>query len=371
MKKGLLITSDFPPSKGGIQSYLSSICEFLGPGRVLVVAPKDDLDYRFDKSVNFEVIRVRFPSGNVRNLKRIFFFLHLLAICLKKKFDFIYCGHTTSVGVFSLALARFFNKPLITFTYALEILKNKDKKLLKKVLDWSDYIVTLGNFMKRELKNMGYPEDKIIVISPTVDTKRFSPKKPDPKLIKNYGLENKKVILTVGRIVPRKGHEQILKAMAEIIGEVPNTVYLIVGEGPELENIKQLTKDLQLSNHVVFLGRIAHDLLPDLYNLCSVFVTANRNIEGDVEGFGIVFIEASACEKPVVGGKFGGSVDAIDDGRSGFLVDSEDPSSIAKACLKLLTDPSLSKKMGKYGREWVKNEFNHNRQTKKLMDLKI
>ena len=336
---------------------------------MIVVAPKADLDHQFDKRVGFKVIRVRFPAGNFKNLKRIFFFLHLLVICFKNKFDFIYCGHATSVGIFSLVLAKIFNKPLIAFTYALEVLQNKDKKLLKKVLDWSDYIVTLGNFMKRELKNMGYPEDKIIVISPTVDTRRFSPKGPNPKLIKNYGLENKKVILTVGRVVPRKGHEQILRAMAEIIGKVPNTVYLIAGEGPELENIKRLTRDLQLSDHVVFLGRIEDDLFPDLYNLCSVFVTANKNIAGDVEGFGIVFIEASACEKPVVGGKFGGSVDAIDDGRSGFLVDSEDPSSIAKACLKLLTDPSLSKKMGKYGREWVKTEFNHSKQTRKLINL--
>ena len=155
--------------------------------------------------------------------------------------------------------------------------------------------------------------------------------------------------MTVGRLMWRKGQDMLIRALPEIVKAVPNCVYLICGTGPYEAGLRELAQSLQVDSQVIFLGSLPSEHLPSLYNLSDVFVMPNRMSEKtrDVEGFGIVFLEANACEIPVVGGRSGGTSDAVADGESGLLVDGSSPGEIAGSVIRLLQDPILAQDNGR------------------------
>jgi phosphatidylinositol alpha-1,6-mannosyltransferase len=163
----------------------------------------------------------------------------------------------------------------------------------------------------------------------------------------------------VGRLVPRKGLDMTIKAMPKILKAIPNALYLIVGNGPDLERLNQLAKEHDVADHVRIVKNCGDADLPNYYHACDVFCMPSRYIKekGDVEGFGIVFLEANACKKAVLGGKSGGQPDAIEDGKTGLLCNPESPEDIADKLIHLLRDPDRMLAMGEYGYERVKNHF--------------
>jgi phosphatidylinositol alpha-1,6-mannosyltransferase len=159
-------------------------------------------------------------------------------------------------------------------------------------------------------------------------------------------------------MVPRKGHRAAVQAFAKVATEFPEAHYLIGGTGPEESRIRQQVQDLGLENRITFAGFIPGEQLPELYNLCDVALLANRQeADGDIEGFGIVFLEANAAGKPVIGGRSGGAIEAIEHGVTGYLINPDDPDEIAAALRKLLSDRSLRERLGAAGRERVISEF--------------
>src|SRR5437870_6418255 len=168
-----------------------------------------------------------------------------------------------------------------------------------------------------------------------------------------------KVILSVGNLVARKGHDMVIRALPRLRQIIREVTYLIVGEGSYRAQLEQLAHDLGVRDRVVFAGALAEDL-PDIYALSDVFVMPSREQieECDVEGFGLAFLEASACAKPVVGGRSGGIPDAIVDGGTGLLVNPHDPEDIANALARLLTNNHLAIRLGQEGRSWVIKYFN-------------
>ncbi|MFT5370313.1 MAG: glycosyltransferase involved in cell wall biosynthesis, partial [Candidatus Latescibacterota bacterium] len=157
----------------------------------------------------------------------------------------------------------------------------------------------------------------------------------------------------------RKGHDKVLQAMPQLPEDV---VYLIGGRGREEDRLRQITADLKLENRVHFLGFVADEDLPTLYNLCDVFVMPNRVTEGtalagDIEGFGITFIEAGSCEKPVIAGRSGGAVEAVLDGQTGLIVDPTSENEIAQAILRLLNEPDFAREIGQQARKRIQNEL--------------
>jgi phosphatidylinositol alpha-1,6-mannosyltransferase len=199
---------------------------------------------------------------------------------------------------------------------------------------------------------MDVPPEKITLIHNGVDTKRFTPGRKSAVLTDRHGLSGKKIILTIGRIVPRKGLDTVVRALPRILKQVPNAHYLIVGSGEYQPALKYLADKTGVADRVIFAGRVTESELVDYYRLCDVFAMPNRDMPGgDTEGFGLVFLEANACGKPVVGGRAGGAVEAVIDGENGLLVDGWSIQDVADAITRLLTDTKLYQHLAERGLE--------------------
>ncbi|MCP5007278.1 MAG: glycosyltransferase family 4 protein, partial [Planctomycetes bacterium] len=226
-----------------------------------------------------------------------------------------------------------------------------------------------SKFTSREFLEYGIPEEKIIEIIPAVDSDMFVPLPKPADLMEKHKLHGKMTVLTVSRLVERKGHDTILKALPQVLEAIPNLHYIIVGDGPDRENLKTLSKRLNLYTHVTFAGQVPDEALVKYYNLCDVFVMPNRevfNSTDSIEGFGITFIEANACGKPVIGGLSGGAVEAINDGVSGFLVDPLDKDKVAEKMIYLLQNVDAAGKIGKAGRKRAEEEFSWETRAREL-----
>ena len=205
--------------------------------------------------------------------------------------------------------------------------------------------------MKNILINMSIPENKIEII-------RYGIKFSKDEIRKIHRERKKgKIILTVGRLVERKGHDAVIKALPFVLKEFPDLKYKIVGKGPMDKKLREIAKIENVNGYVEFCGEV--DNIADFYANCDVLVMPSRFIEkkGDVEGFGLVFLEANYFGKPVIAGKSGGVFDAVIDGVTGLLVDPESPEEIANAIIELLENPELARKLGEQGRKRVLEEF--------------
>jgi phosphatidylinositol alpha-1,6-mannosyltransferase len=212
------------------------------------------------------------------------------------------------------------------------------------------------------VEDAGVDRTRIEVIHPGCDIELFRPVPADPDLKTRLlgGRATDRVILSVGGLVPRKGHDMVIRALPEILRRCPDTTYLIVtSDRRSYGDLDKLARSVGVRERVV----VAYDLptrdLPRIYALCDVFAMPSRDrLElCDVEGFGIVFLEANACGKPVVGGRSGGIADAIVDDVTGLLVDPQDPADTARAIIRLLQDADMACRMGSRGRARVVNQF--------------
>lgn len=192
--------------------------------------------------------------------------------------------------------------------------------------------------------------ESIALIQNGVDTMRFAPGPRSEEMIIKHGLTGKKIVVTVGRLVARKGIDKAVLAFKRVLHDCPNTHYLIIGDGQLRPELEQLIASEGLSQDVTLAGQVSDADLIDYLRLCDVFLMPNRTLEnGDTEGFGLVFREANACGKPVIGGRAGGAVEAVIHNESGLLVDGNDVNDIAAAVKRILEDDALAERLGKGG----------------------
>lgn len=229
------------------------------------------------------------------------------------------------------------------------------KQLLKRIIKGVDLLGYLGNFTRGELTKVCNQPEKMVQIAPGIDTEHFSPRTASNELITKYRLEERKVIVCVARLVHRKGQDKLIAAMPKILEKHPDAILLLVGVGPIKQMLENSAKQLRITPKVVFTGRVSYASLPDYISLAQVFAMPVRSrFAGlEVEGLGIVYLEASACGKPVVVGNSGGAADAVIDGVTGFLIDGNKIDQISDAICKLLDDQDKAKQMGLAGRGWV------------------
>jgi phosphatidylinositol alpha-1,6-mannosyltransferase len=247
---------------------------------------------------------------------------------------------------------------------------------MKRAALWRTYrgaglIVANSQFTSDLLTGGGIDPERIRIVHPGTNPERYKPLPKDPALRAELGLVGKKVVLTVGRLMWRKGQDMMLRAMPDILKAEPDTVYVMVGVGDYESGLRELSRSLGLEAHTRFLGEVPFDMLPRLYNQADLFVMPNRISEEsrDLEGFGIVFLEANACEVPVIGGRSGGTSDAIAEGETGLLVDGTSPSEIGEAVLSLLKNPERARQMGVAGRARVVREFTWDHAARRLEGL--
>ncbi|MGC9364713.1 MAG: glycosyltransferase family 4 protein [Fidelibacterota bacterium] len=369
-RKSLLIPGDFPPVVSGIATYFAEIWKHLPPKNCYILAPKDEGWQRYDAASPLRIIRRRITTGNTTKAKILKSLLHTfwtLILHFRYKFDILHCGQVLSSGITGWTMKKLFGVPYFIYVYGSETYRFGQKPLLmsgiRSFLENADKIIPNSRFTMQEFLNIGIPAEKFDVITPGVDTTRFTPTPKDPALIEKYDLAGKFVLLTVARLDERKGHDFVIRAITRLRGNYPDIRYLIVGKGREEEALRKLVNDLGVSDKIIFAGFVTDEDLPKYYNLCDLFIllnrqsTANEQLKGDYEGFGIVFLEASACAKPVVAGNFGGIHDAVEDGKSGYIIDGTDLNAIVATVERLMTDESQRLEIGRYGLQRAQRFF--------------
>jgi len=363
MKKVLLITLEFPPQVGGVANYLANLCHNLSKGKLIVLASHSPRSYLFDQNQEYKIYRRKLIIKTILFWPRWFLlFWHTCKLVKQEKIEKILVGQVLPVGYPALILWKIFKIPYSVFTYGMDItlpLKNKwKKKLLITVLKNAREIICAGSYVQSKIIELGISKEKTIVIYPCPNERlKMKDEELKIKLIKRYKLENKKILLTVGRLVERKGHDMVIEALPQVLKKIPNVVYLIVGNGPNKEKLQVLSSKLQVEDKVIFIGEVTDEKLPVYFDLGDVFIMPSREIDGDIEGFGIVYLEANMFGKPVIGGRGGGVSEAIKDGVSGLLVDPLNVDEIVEAIIKLLSDEELKRRLGKQGKERVGKEF--------------
>jgi phosphatidylinositol alpha-1,6-mannosyltransferase len=242
---------------------------------------------------------------------------------------------------------------------------------LQRALGEADRVVTISRYTEENLVQLGVDQSRIAMIYPGVDLEAFYPDPAAGRAVRaRHRLSDRQpVLLTVARLIPRKGNDRVIEALPAMLERVPDLVYLIVGTGPGENWLRAYAQEKGVADRVIFAGRVSDEELSAYYNAANVFIMPNRKEGADVEGFGIVFLEANACGKPVIGGRSGGAVDAVAHGESGYLVDPCSPPDIAEAAIRLLTDPGLAERMGERGRERAQREFSWERTARQAHTL--
>ncbi len=361
MKK-LLIVPNFSPARGGSHTLYYNICRTLNPQEIVVFTGKTKGYREFDKKQKFKIYRTR----KVSMLDSLVFkeLLRLNRLIRKEKIKKILFGHLNSC-LTALAIKFIFGKNYYLYVLAEEVTGiisgSRSGFFKKKCLKHAKGIIAISDYTKNLIKKYN---KNIKIIYPAAKLDKFKPKQKSEELMKKHGLKNKKVILTLARLDEGKGHGKIIKLLPKLIKEHPSLKYLIVGEGEEGSKLRRLVSDMNLNKHVTFAGEVPEKELVDYYNLCDIFAMPNRPIMNKdkktfyTEGFGIVFLEANACGKPVIGGNSGGVPSAITHRHNGLLVNGNDEKDIYNSLNNLLEKKRLREKLGKNGLEWARR-FNY------------
>lgn len=365
----LMMAPQFPPIMGGVatRSYESakSLAKMGEQVTVLTMAPKADSSRANHNGVN--VISVNWLNKIVGcgvvgfMVKVIVFFLYGMYIAKVRKIDLIY-STLIDVGLSSMIISKLFGTPYFVAIHGMEVTNPRgiSKKWIQFVLRNASALIILANRQRVSLLKLGVSDKKICLIPEGIDIDKFNLAIRPQEIVSRFDLDGKKVILTVGRLVKRKGHDMVIKSLPGVLEKVPEAIYLIVGTGPEEQNLRELGGGLGLEEKVIFAGFVPDEDVPKYYSASDVFIMPSREIgETDIEGFGLVFLEANACGKPVVGGKSGGISDAVADGVSGILVDPLSVDEISQALITLLSNRELAVKLGSQGRERVEEQFSY------------
>jgi phosphatidylinositol alpha-1,6-mannosyltransferase len=220
-------------------------------------------------------------------------------------------------------------------------------------------VVNANSYNTASLMTDGWnvPEGLIRIMHPGVDTQTFRPAPRDPNWRRRFGWGDRRVVLTVGRLTKRKGHEFLIQALPRIAQSVPNVLYAIIGDGEERQSLETLVSDLDICDRVAFHGELANDDVGRAHQQCDLFALPNWRYQGGTEGFGIVLLEAQACGKPAIAGDSGGTTEAINAPHSGRIVRPDRIEELARAVGELLSDDALRERMGQIGRQWVVQHF--------------
>lgn len=374
LKRILVIGEHFPPAIGGTAQYLYNNCNFIADADfdLTLLCSHSEGCEDSDKSLPYKIIRLRLWSILKKSalwekpffnrVFRLILMLELFVIVLFKRFDILWLASFEQISIFALPLKKIKGFRLIVSLYGEEFQmfgkSPRSLKIMKRIFRTADCVTTLCTHWKKEALKFGVREKKIYVLPVAVDTTRFSPASDKASLRKSLGLDTEApVLLTVARIVKRKGVDTVIKCLPELIKEFPALKYLVVGNGDYLAEVKRLAEDLSVSKHVIFVGENIAEDLPKYYQAADVFVHPNREIRetGETEGFGIVFIEANACGIPALGGNSGGTPDGILDGKTGYIVPPLETEIIIERISGILRDPKLRENMKKNAIMWADN----------------
>jgi phosphatidylinositol alpha-1,6-mannosyltransferase len=374
MRPVLLVTPDFPPAIGGVASYLRNLVNVFPVGGVSVLAASAKDAHQADVSLHAAVWRRRLVSGLVRPrwLPCLYWTDWLIR---KENPRHLLVSHVLPMGEMALLMKRRHKVPYSVIVHGLDVglaLSGSRLKRLraKSVLREAETVVANSAYTANLATALGVDPGRIIIVRPSPHFPLTAKvlKKDAAETSKALGLEKKFVVLTTGRLVRRKGFDNCIEALAIVRDELPDAVLVIVGDGSDRKRLEKLALDRKLSDRVLFTGSVGEEENQRLFAACDLFVMTPRGLGPDVEGFGIVYLEANLFGKPVIGSRTGGVPDAVVDGETGLLVEPNRPKELAAAIRRLHDDPRLAADLGQRGRNRVLGEFGWARQARPLIE---
>ncbi|MEV0686552.1 glycosyltransferase family 4 protein [Nocardia sp. NPDC050378] len=373
MARTLLVTNDFPPRPGGIQSYLQALTQQLPPEDLVVYAPRwrGDSHEKFDATQKFRVVRhpttLMLPTPAV--IKRA------SALLRENDCDTVWFGAAAPLAAMAPALRRAGAERILASTHGHEVgwsMLPGSRQVLRAIGENTDVVTYVSKYTRGRFASAFGPRAALEHLPPGVDPSEF---RPDPgaraELRARYGLGDRPTVLCLSRLVPRKGQDMLIVAMNEIRERVDGAVLVIAGGGPYENRLRGLAEALDLGDSVVFTGRVPSGELAAHHTIADVFAMPcrTRGAGLDVEGLGIVFLEASATGVPVVAGDSGGAPETVREGETGLVVHGRSLPQISDAIVELLTDRDNAARMGAAGREWVQRDWHWDRQGARLRQL--
>ena len=355
----LFVTNDFGPRAGGIETFIIGLIQRRPFGQTIVYTSFQENSAQFDADwlANYGVRVIRDRSKILLPTPRVA--LHLRGIIKKEGITTAAFGAAAPLGLLSASMKRAGVVRTVALTHGHEVWWAKVfpfNLLLRRIGSTVDVLTYLGEFTRKAISKAlsARAQSAMVKIAPGIDVEHFIPTDASP-LRESLGLADKKVIVSVGRLVHRKGQDHLIEAMPEILKNVPRAHLLLVGEGPYREHLQNLVHQLKLESSVTFIGRIQYQDLPMYICVGDIFAMPSRSrLMGlEVEGLGIVYLEASSCGLPVLAGDSGGAPDAVIQNETGLVVSGTDNKEIASAAVALLTNLEASQKMGTVGRQWI------------------
>ncbi|CAM5566282.1 glycosyltransferase family 4 protein [Streptomyces abikoensis] len=379
MDKTLVVTNDFPPRPGGIQAFLHNMALRLDPSGIVVYASTwkrgqegAEATARFDAEQPFTVVRDRttmlLPTPRVTR--------RATDLLREHGCTSVWFGAAAPLGLMAPALRRAGARRLVGTTHGHEAgwaQLPASRHLLRRIGEGTDTLTYLGEYTRSRIASALTDEAaaRMVQLPPGVDEKTFHPGSGGDEVRARLGLADRPVVVCVSRLVPRKGQDTLILAMPRILAAVPEAVLLVVGGGPYEDDLRKLAEETGVARAVRFTGAVPWEELPAHYGAGDVFAMPCRTRRGglDVEGLGIVYLEASATGLPVVAGDSGGAPDAVLEGETGYVVKGGSPAQAADRIVTLLRDPELRARMGARGRQWVEEKWRWDLLAERLKEL--
>jgi phosphatidylinositol alpha-1,6-mannosyltransferase len=374
----LMITELFLPTKGGTAVSFDDDFRRLGGKEIHIVTADVPGASEFDRAHPNTIHRLKLervpwlkPESLLMYVK---LFVKSASLALRYRFRAIFAGRVLPEGFVAWAIARLTGKPVLIYAHGEELTSwGRGRKFRAScfVLRRADAVLSNSDFTRDTLVGLlGVDPGRIAVVYPTVDEERFRPGRPADDLRSWVGLgPGQHLIFSVGRLVRRKGFDNVIRALPSLREMGVDAHYAVIGTGDDHDYLLGLGRELGVADRVHLLGHVSYDDLPRWYCASDLFAMPNRDVDGDTEGFGLVFLEAAAAGVPALAGIAGGTGSAVLDGVTGLRVDGERPEAIAEAMRRLLSDRNEAAKMGRAARERVLGNFTHQRRVEQLRNL--
>jgi phosphatidylinositol alpha-1,6-mannosyltransferase len=364
----LLVSEIFPPQTGGSGRWLWEIYRRFPDQRVAVAAGLHPEAEAFDAthSVPVQRIALNIPDWGLldRSARRAYWsaLANVRRLAKAEGAGAIHCGRALPEGWIAWMLRQWSGIPYICYTHGEELNYATSSRqlawMLRRVLKGADFIIANSRNTQAILQDVWCVQpERIRLLHPGVDTNYFEPADRDLEARRNLGWGDRPVVLTVGRLQERKGQDTMIRSTALVRKAIPDVLYAIVGDGDDRARLEALVDELNLRANVQFVGECDDARLLSCYQQCDLFVLANRQVGQDIEGFGMVLLEAQACGKPVLAGDSGGTGETMDSPRTGMTLDCSASEPLAAAVLDLLQDPARRARMGVAARQWTVNHF--------------
>ncbi|MCU4675553.1 glycosyltransferase family 4 protein [Catenovulum sp. 2E275] len=368
-KKILLISEIFPPINGGSGRWFWELYSRLPANEFCVLAGESVHADEFDKTHHMQVHRFnmsikQWADWGILNWTGIKFYWRLIRKILhlveSENIGAIHCGRCIPEGVAAYIVAKLKGIPYLCFVHGEDVTNAARSReftwMVNKALKSSSKLICNSQNSKNVLmKDWGCPESQIEVLNPGVDTNKFIPAEYNREIRNKFNWQDRPVILTVSRLEERKGHDMLIRALDIVKAHHPDVLYAIIGGGDRRTYLEDLVESLKLSDHVMFMSELSDEQMIECYQQCDIFALPNRTIGLNIEGFGMVLVEAQSCAKPVIGGNSGGTPETMIIGETGFVIDCTEPTKLATKLVELLNNRMNLPSIGQKGREHVVN----------------